>query len=213
MRAPDGRTFRPKTQADVNRDGRKADDILARRISRQPKIPEPVVTGGGFSVLGVAEVTSVASSMKHAASGLDTTLVTFEAPWSNGTPDGLLAPSEFVTITGNEVHLSEGWYDISVRVDVAFSNPANAPDSAQVATVNQGSGSDAPWSGYDEILVAVTRSGKRGWCAMLSRPITYMADGDWIQLEMHYTHTATVGSSCVGINGDPGIHWTIKKLT
>jgi len=186
---------------------------VRRLLSAQKPAPKATPVAGG-GILGIAEVDSLSSSIKHDTGGLAEYLITYEAPWDFGVA-GLLAAGSFCTVSGSELHLTAGEYEIACRVSYGWASGVAAPSAVQVALVNAGDASDAFYNGYDQMFPTFTQAdGKSGICAIVG-PFgrTIVAEGgSWFKVEASVSGQPVAdGTPVSGIAGDPGLHWSIKK--
>ena len=183
---------------------------LERAMTNLPKTPTPAAGG---SIIGVAEVDTVTASVLHDSSGLDRYSITYDAPWDYGIA-GLKPASSFCTVSANELHLAAGTYSIAVRVDYGWASGAagSAPDYVQIAVVNRGSSAEGIHGGYDSTFPCITNgAGAKGVSVWTPPAPAFVSDGDWFWVELSVTSQPSAGSAVTGINGDPGLHWTIWK--
>lgn len=191
--------------------------LLGRRITDLKKAK--TATAGTGGVIGIAEVESVAATVLHEANGLDRFSIRYDDPFDFGTPD-IMRAGEFCTVNLNEVHLSPGSYTISVRIDYGWAaGVSGAPSGVQVAISNRGASSDAPTGGWDTFFPTVVRSADAGNAGVKGVSMwtpawpTIVTEGDWFWVELTCFQPSPVGTAVSGVNGDPGLHWTIWKWT
>jgi len=210
MRGPDGRTFRPKTQADVNRDGRKTDDILDRKITRMPKIP--AAASGG--VVGIAEVSSTGGvSFPAGVNQMDYAGVTYGDPYDpySGTPGAsTIAVSSWLTVEGYQLSLTPGWYIPVVTMKAVWDDVNDAPPGFAGPYMNGGYDSAHNDLGC-HARVQFGTDGSGGFQQVANYGPTYMVDGT----DLHAELRALGGTPAADNNASAALSrvvWNITKL-
>lgn len=191
MRTPDGRTFRPKTQADVNRANRKADDVLSRRLSRQPKIPEAATAGTmqGFTRATNSDFTVVGAEIR--LHGWE-----FDDGWNadGNVGPALTLPSGALPTEQRFGAVEAGWYGVrcdfgcdvggsipSIRVDFMFGadGQGNASMMRTVAHRHDNKFVSSAWVGAIYVRAASTLTFPFGvevfWPSVVDPSCTYAA--------------------------------------
>lgn len=206
MRGP---TIRPRGDENLSSKlGRTDDtiDILARRIGQQSS---PKQSASGLPILGMADLRAAAGSLVAQTTSLDFEAVIYDAPTDPTTWDDGLDPSDWCSSAGYQITVEEGWYTVNVKIDFAWLNSADAPDSF------------APYvqAGYDiphqdnVVFPAATVTGRKGFQQFVGggNP-TYVKDP--MHFELRWAGTAgTTGLCSLWDGSDPFVCWTIVKHT
>ena len=136
MRAPDGRGFVRDGVGEQLRAGRKTDDILQRRLDRQPRIPE-AATGG---ITGVTRLTAGSIVQTNAASPVGSGV-----KFADYTIAPLFGDAVSVTedIDGMITFGDAGFYQCAAYIRLAWSL-ADVVDEVVISADFDGAGSDYP---------------------------------------------------------------------
>lgn len=179
------------------------------------KIPKATVAGAPLGVASVAVTTASIIAANQGDGTVDEGLFAFGTPYDpnagRGAYSAAMAPSEIITgFDGfGGLLVPEGWYWVSVLVDLGWSNPANAPD-VWYGLIGGGAGTNA---NYDEAFNTVTVTGRRGFSHVFrtGEPV-WIADGDSVDVGLNYP--ACGGPVDRGLMGtDPRIEFTVTKWT
>src|SRR5262245_31965081 len=102
-------------------------DVLARRISNMPKIPEPV-TGGGIVDIAKLQTSGVVGlPWLSGESDINFGAVTYGAATSS--VDG--SAVDWLSVTGSDIYPTEdGFYQAWCKVALVWSSEANAPGAS-----------------------------------------------------------------------------------
>lgn len=139
MRAPDGRPFVRDGIGEQLRAGRKTDDVLSRRLNRQPTIPE--ATSG---ITGVTRLT--AGSIVQAN---DVAPVGSSVTFADYTTAALFGDAVSVTedVDGKITFSAAGFYECRAYVRLAWDS-TDAVDEVRISADYEGAGDDYPLDFY-----------------------------------------------------------------
>jgi hypothetical protein len=210
MRAPDGRPYVRDGIGEQLRGGRKTVDVLSRRLDRQPKIPDPVASGG---IVGMAEVVSAGGVQMLAGQALLRNSITYQTPddaFAGSPGASSQAISSWCTIDASEpwkIALIPGWYNLAVTLQVNWSVKAEAPTSLSLYMQGGWDVAHNDWSIFALADTSDTLTPQWGIAQVASHGPTFINDGDAVWLECR-----PYGGNPTGDSNAGAVVWNITKL-
>jgi hypothetical protein len=183
---------------------------IRRLLSTQPKPKAATVVSSG-GIVGMAQVVSTSGSVvwSAASSIMSKAGVTYAAPTDPyaGSPGAAVVPvSSWVTVSGYQLALTPGWYNLAMSIRIEWSSQAGAPLS--LSAYAQG-GWDAAHNDRSEFALAQIGSASTprwGLAQVVSNGPTFINEGDLVWAESHSP------TSAAAANVSGSIVWDITKL-